>query len=488
MDDAPRFEPNDRYAELIGRLNPPSFGGIRSIAYQLLNENYSTAEINAMYDDLQHGRRVLDREELLWRYLYAFGPKHMKKMRLALSRTKRVFRELAKESMSVIDWGCGQALASCCLFDYLNDNKIFIPVDEVVLIEPSELALRYAALHLTAYGITQTKALQKCLDGVTAEDIETKSPVTLHLFSNILDMEGFDMKRLVQTIGASASGTHYFVCVSPVYSSNNGISRIELFKSYFSGIDTVRQERRTQNRAESNAVSELASLIKPQRTAEENYTMELLIFKYECGKSSVVDVDYYPPVQFFASYELDCVREDASSRAEIDNALSAFEVAAPFELGARVYDDVNPILAVLNNIVVRGLPTRTSPFVESAFEFAGNARAEDDLGGISFRCADDRDEAAKKAKLYTPIGIARLEKVIVEALITGSLDISKDRWRVIAVERDVPCAALAFEDLRQMLRHASALSRDFKSLDMPEVDLTVVCGDEWLDSPLHLDA
>ena len=224
----------------------------------MLCENYSAAEIDAMYYDLQRGTCVLDREELLWRYLHAFGPKHMKKMGLALSRMERVFRDLSKESMSIIDWGCGQALASCCLLDYLNNNRIFIPLDEVVLIEPSELALRYAALHLTAYGITQTKALQKYLDDITAEDIETKSPVTLHLFSNILDMDGFDMKRLVQTIGASASGVHYFVCLSPVYNNNNGMSRIELFKSYFSGIDTVRQERRTQNRVESKAISELA--------------------------------------------------------------------------------------------------------------------------------------------------------------------------------------------------------------------------------------
>ena len=488
MGDAPRFEPNKRYADLVSKLNPASFGMIRSIAYQLLSENFSAAEISAMHDDLQHGRRVLDREELLWRYLYAFGPMHMKKMSLALSRMKRVFRELAKESMSVIDWGCGQALASCCLFDFLNDNRIFIPVDEVVLIEPSELALRYAALHLTAYGLTQTKTLQKYLDDVTAEDIETKSPVTLHLFSNILDIEGFDMKRLVQTIGASASGTHYFVCVSPVYGNNNGISRIELFKSYFTGIDTMRQERRTQNRAGGNVVSELASLVKPQKTAEENFTVELLVFKYECGKSSVVDVDYYPPVQFFASCELDCVREDAESWVKNDAVVPAFEVAAPFELGARVYDDVNPIFAVLNNIVVRGLPTRTSPFVEDAFRFSGNALIQDELGGIAYQCTDDCNDTTRRAKLYAPIGIARLEKVIVEALITGALDISKDRWRVIVIERDVPCAALAFEDLRQMLWHASALSKNFKSLSMPELDLTVICAEEWLDSPLHLGA
>ena len=104
MDDAPRFEPNDRYAELIGRLNPPSFGGIRSIAYQLLNENYSTAEINAMYDDLQHGTRVLDREELLWRYPYAFGPKHIPLADVDLSYEICALWKKSKQSQAVTEF------------------------------------------------------------------------------------------------------------------------------------------------------------------------------------------------------------------------------------------------------------------------------------------------------------------------------------------------------------------------------------------------
>ena len=488
MSDAPDFKPNKRYAELISQLDPPGFEKIREIASQLLTENFSSSEIQAMYEELERGRRVLDREELLWRYLYAYGPKHMKKMGLSLGRMRRVFRRLANESMTIIDWGCGQALASCCLLDFLNDSEIFIPIDEVVLIEPSEMALQYAMLHLTPYGITQTKPLRKYLDDVAPEDLETRSPVTLHLFSNILDVDGFDMKRLVQTIGASASGIHYFICVSPVYNNNNGISRIELFKSYFTGIDTMSKERLTQNRLEDGAVSELARLIKPRRTDEDNFTMELLIFKYECGKSSVVDVDYYPPVQFFASYELDCVHENTTYMDEDREALSAFDVAAPFELGAKIYEDVNPLFAVLNNIIVRGLPTKASPFVEDAFEFSGNARTQNDLGVISYSCADGCIDEIRKAQLYTPIGVARLEKVIIEALITGSLDIEKDRWRVIVIERDVPCAALAFEDLRRMLWHASSLSTQFKSLNMPEVDLTVMCTDAWIDSPLHRDA
>lgn len=488
MADDCAFRPNQRYVELIGQLNPTSFDGIRAAACKVLSENYTHAEIQRMHDELQRGRRILDREELLWRYLYAFGLKHPPKLDHAFDTMKGVLSQLRDECITVVDWGCGQGLATCCLLDYLNRNRIHIPVDGITLIEPSELAISYAELHLGAYGMTQCRRVQKGLDDVTEEDIETESPVTLHLFSNILDMDVFDMKHLAQTIGASARGTHYIICVGPFYGNNNGMTRMELFKSYFIGIDSLGHERKTQSGPARSAISEMTHLVKPDHSDGDKFTMELLVFRYECGKSSVIDVEYYPPVQFFASCELDVVRSRRAAEQEQGLLDAAFEVAAPFELGAKVYDDVNPVLAVLNNIIVRGLPTRCSPFMEEAFEFSGNKLLQDNLGGISYACDSEADEATLMAQRYTPIGVARLQKVVLEALIAGVLDMSKEQWRVVIIERDVPCAALAFEDLRQMLEHVCGLSKDFKAMRMPPVDLTVVSGDQWQDSPLHLGA
>ena len=453
-----------------------------------LRANYSPAEIDDMWDELWRGRRIIDREELLWRYLWAFESMHSRKLDHAFDTMEGVFRQLKDESITIVDWGCGQGLATCCLFDYLHRSSIHVAVDRITLIEPSEIAISYAELHLGAYGMTRCRRVQKGLDDVTEEDIETQSPVTLHLFSNILDMDAFDIKHLAQTIGAAARGIHYFICVSPYYGNNNGMTRMELFQSYFTGIDSLGHERKTQNGPARSAISEMTHLVRPDRAGGENYTMELLVFRYECGKSSVIDVEHYPPVQFFASYELDVVRSRRVSAEEQGLQYAAFEVAAPFELGARVYDDVSPVLAVLNNIIVRGLPTRCSPFIEKAFEFSGNELLQDNLGGINYACDSETDEATLMLQRYTPIGVARLQKVVLEALITGVLDMSKEEWRVVVIERDVPCAALAFEDLRQMLEHVCGLSKDFKAMRMPTVDLTVVSGDQWKDSPLHLEA
>lgn len=45
---------------------------------------------------------------------------------------------------------------------------------------------------------------------------------------------------------------------------------------------------------------------------------------------------------------------------------------------------MDPILAVLNNMVARGLPTRTSPLVEEAFAQLGNRKQDDSLGGVNY--------------------------------------------------------------------------------------------------------
>jgi superfamily II DNA helicase RecQ len=352
---------------------------------------------------------------------------------------------------------------------------------KIILIEPSELALKNAALHTSIYGVGEIASVNKYLDDVDVEDIKTDTPVTIHLFSNILDVEGFNLKQLAQTIGASASGEHYFICVSPIYSNNH---RIEAFYKYFAESDTIADIEESG--------SEIAVLANEQHdsSAEENFTMKLLIFKYVSGKSYVIQIEYYPPVQFFAGGELDCIRKERRSFSKEDatrwSNMMAFEVAAPFDLGASVYDDVHPILAVLNNIVTRGLPTRTSPYIEDLFSCFGNSLIHDELGGVEYAGILSSNEQVRMAQYYSPIGVARIQKTVLEALMTGVLSIEQDSWDVFVRERDVPCAAMAFADIKNMFGHIVSLSKDYQSMKLPEVRLTIICGDDWVDSPLHL--
>lgn len=464
----------------VQNLNTPSFDGIRSIAYKQLQAKFSRQEIEAMYYELERGKSVIEREELLWRYLYAFGNKHQAKIHVALNRIQKLI-EIVCSEYSIIDWGCGQGLATVCMFDYLYKKDVTNAVKKIILIEPSELALKNAVLHTSIYGVEEIVSVNKYLDDVTVEDIKTDTPVTIHLFSNILDVEGFSLKQLAQTIGASASGEHYFICVSPIYSNNH---RIEAFYKYFAESDIIVYIEESGN--------EIAVLANEQHdsTAEENFTMQLLIFKYVSGKSYIIQIEYYPPVQFFAGAELDCIRKERRSFSKEDamrwSNMMAFEVAAPFDLGASVYDDVHPILAVLNNIVTRGLPTRTSPYIEDVFSCFGNSLIHDELGGVEYAGVLSNNEQVRMAQYYSPIGVARIEKTVLEALMTGVLSIEQETWNVLVRERDVPCAAMAFVDLKNMFGHIASLSKEYQTMKLPEVRLTIICGDDWVDSPLHL--
>jgi len=468
------------YEQEVQNLTTPSFYGIRSIAYKLLQANFSRQEINAMHPELERGTSVIGCEELLWHYLFSFGNKHQAKIHAALNRI-RMLAEIVGSKYSIIDWGCGQGLATVCMFDYLNNQHVTNAVKKIILIEPSELALNNAVLHTSVYGVGEIISVNKYLDDVAVEDIKTDTSVTIHLFSNILDVEGFSLKQLAQTIGASASGEHYFICVSPLYSNNH---RIEAFYKYFAESDTIAYIE--------NSGNEIAVLANEQHdsTAEENFTMKLLIFKYISGKSYVIQIEYYPPVQFFAGAELDCLRKKRLSfsreKALRLSNMMAFEVAAPFDLGASVYDDVHPILAVLNNIVTRGLPTRTSPFIEDVFSCFGNSLVYDELGNVEYTGLLSDNKQVRMAQYYSPIGIARIQKTVLEALMTGVLSIEQESWDVLVRERDVPCAAMAFIDLKNMFSHIASLSRNYKAMKLPEVRLTIICCDEWGDSPLHL--
>ena len=110
------------------------------------------------------------------------------------------------------------------------------------------------------------------------------------------------------------------------------------------------------------------------------HSWEVKVFKFEKGKVYYIPIAYYPAVQFHAGYYLDCLKNQRNNFA----VLFDFEVSAPFDIGANVYEDVNPILAVLNNIITRGLPTKSSPFVENKFASFGNTLQQNDYGSIIF--------------------------------------------------------------------------------------------------------
>jgi len=83
----------------------------------------------------------------------------------------------------------------------------------------------------------------------------------------------------------------------------------------------------------------------------------------------------------------------------------------------------------------------------------------------------------------SPFAIARVQKTIIELILSNNLDFKAKQWNILAIERDVPCVLLAIEDLKQQFQHLFALVG--KGQHFPTIDLQILSTEEFANSKLH---
>ena len=429
---------------------------------------------------------IYTQEQQLNAYLASYTDWHVSK----LNKAFELLRPTLSRQINVIDWACGQGLATLFLLDYIRQNDLRCSINEVVLIEPSVVALKRAQFLIgLADNNIRIRCINKLIDDVSANDVKfTGNFPVYQMFSNILDIGGIDSKHLTDILYTNHTSDNIIVSVSPYYYSGN--VRINNFFSYFH-----RPLPFEKHECESNK-----NIL--------GYTYNIGVAKlkpYDAGQ--IIKYKFYPAIQFRAAYELSSIARIST----FPERLSYFDVYAPFDLGASVSDDPHPILAVLSNIITRGLATKPSPFVERSFCKANDVCVETSNNGIidfdltidkcyHSHCALDNLYLALENReslhmsdfmplnelAYSPMTIARIQKLLVEVLITGKLSLNMPEWNVLVEENDVPCAALAFEDFKQMFNTLTSMSLEYESLKLPEIKLTIVSNEQYDNSPLHL--
>lgn len=430
------------------------------------------------------GTRPITEDEEAMCYLAAYARWHTGKIHLAVDEYLRSQR--IPPRINVVDWGCGQGLATFVFADYLEKKGIRVDIENVLLVEPSRLALDYAELYLNKrFEGKGTKVRSVCayFSGLKDGDLAMPGDAPVfHLFSNILDVAGIVMKDLTAHFRLFRQVDNVVIVASPKYYS--GDVRIQTFVDYL------------------NRASEIAHIQESDKQANPkgSFTYNIWIGRLlPVPAERVLQLKFFPARQFFAEYRLDTF---AGADMQPFGRNAAFDVSAPYEIGTSYMDDVDPVYAVLSNIISRGLPTKASPFVEETLSAAfNNSRRAERYGGFSYEpvipesriladcdALERADAGGDDAPLvYTPIGVARIQKTIVEALVSGHLSMEDERWKVMVEEDDVPCGALALEDLRQLFTELVALTEDYSSRRFPEIELSVVNA-QWTDSPLHLGA
>ncbi|MCK8481716.1 hypothetical protein [Psychroserpens algicola] len=197
-----------------------------------INKNiYSKIKSDSIFNSLGRGVKILENESQLFAYMYALGNMHNKKLLSAFETLPSHFYE---NDINVIDWACGQGIASLSFFDYLKAQNHEQTINNVCLIEPSKIALKRASLHVNKCH-KNIITVNKVLDSIINDDFKKlNSSVHLHIFSNILDMDVFSINQLLKLLSDNFKGLNYFVIASPNIEIKK-TSRINSFVNHFSG-------------------------------------------------------------------------------------------------------------------------------------------------------------------------------------------------------------------------------------------------------------
>ena len=428
---------------------------------------------------------IYTEEQQLNAYLASYTDWHIGK----LNRAFELLSPTLPRQINVIDWACGQGVATLFLLDYIRRNNVRCSINEVVLIEPSAIALERAQFLIGLFDCNANiRCVNKLIDEVCTNDLQFRTNFPVYqMFSNILDINGIDSKHLTNILYTNYSSDNIIVSVSPYYKSGN--ARIDNFFRYFHRPLPFEAHEYQSNK---NVLG---------------YTYNIGVAKLNSNDAGqIIKYQFYPAVQFRAAYDLSVV----SKLSAFPNRLSYFDVYAPFDLGASISDDPHPVLAVISNIITRGLSTIPSPWVERNFcgssdvyeEISDNGIIDFDLSmehcchcvmGNLYNALEARDSLQMgqfmplNEIVYSPLAIARIQKLLVEILIAGILSLEMPEWNVLVEEKDVPCAALAFEDFRQMFNTLTSMSVEYENLRLPEIKLTIVSNEQYNSSPLHLD-
>ena len=220
------------YSYLIEHMESPSFKKVRDLACDFVRK-LPQELCDELHNSLNRRVDILDSEALLQMYFYAFGEMHVAKLNYAFEHLLQYIKE-AKE-VELIDYGCGQGMASICYHDFIKTVNSSQEISRVTLIEPSEMALSRASLLCSRfYPDAEIVTINKGFESLTENDIELSGSIpTIHLFSNILDVESYNIEKLAQLVKSKSIGDNEYVIVSPIQNAN----RMKRLKDFVTTLD-----------------------------------------------------------------------------------------------------------------------------------------------------------------------------------------------------------------------------------------------------------
>ena len=219
------IEQKTSYAYKLKYLENPTFDKVRGFAKSFIDD-LPKELVDELYSQLERGVVQIDSEPQMLVYLYSFGNMHQAKLNKAFENIPEILFD--QPEINIIDYGCGQAIGTMCYVDFIRQKSVSQNVKRVTLIEPSEICLKRAALHVSAFcPDAEIVTINKTFDDLNAADIVCEEEIpTLHILSNVLDLE-FDLERFAELISDNLKGYNQFVCVGPYFGFSDKDKRME---------------------------------------------------------------------------------------------------------------------------------------------------------------------------------------------------------------------------------------------------------------------
>jgi len=216
------------------------------------------------------GRKTIDTLEQCEQYWYTYSKFIGQQWDYFFNEHEKIITDACTKPVKIIDYACGQGFATINFLDKFFINKMSIL--DITLIEKSSLTLLLAkiflSIHSPGIGLSRVKSINKEVDNIPTDYFESDpKAVTIHLFSNILDMGVIDSDKLLSKIN-KIKGKHLFLFVSQGADKDSRnkfddfIECLWLSKYKFKAIETrIPAEQFTiQATKEMNVISSIASM------------------------------------------------------------------------------------------------------------------------------------------------------------------------------------------------------------------------------------
>ncbi len=172
--------------------------------------------LNSARSRVSGGIRILEHSSELNDYLVAFGHIHQSKLLEFLPHIQ--FERFADSGLTLVDWGCGQGLATVVTLDYLKKLGLLQFVRCIRLVEISSAALNRAKMIIEKYlPHVDIQTFSWNLHEINRVGLSVpKNIPILHLFSNILDVCAIDLEGVQKTVQLCSAGhTSLVLSVGP---------------------------------------------------------------------------------------------------------------------------------------------------------------------------------------------------------------------------------------------------------------------------------